>query len=219
MRERILRSAVCCLALACAGGAALAQTGPCEGLQGATPGLYGLCLAFHNVEPCVPNRLAADPFADCEAKDGRLLEAYNNLKGPDDPLMPGTEGPCPCFTQAEMEDGAALWSDFDVCAIDSPYLFHPSQNWPGEMLITSIWHNDELTGYTDWGGQADLTTSNSDNGPGRPGTCSYMALGAELESLNNLTYAEATACRDIIVDLIQSRADDCKLLCDPDCPE
>ena len=46
MTRLIPRSAVCCVGLVLVSGAALAQSDPCEGLQGATPGLYGLCIAI-----------------------------------------------------------------------------------------------------------------------------------------------------------------------------
>lgn len=80
--------------------------GVCDGLQAATPGLYGLCQAFCEAQDCQPDLSAPDPFADCRPSAPKLLENYRKKMGPDDPDMPCVkQAPtvsCPCFSQAEM---------------------------------------------------------------------------------------------------------------------
>jgi len=195
-------------------GAAWGQAGPgqaaalCEGLQDATPGLYGLCLAFHNVEPCMPDLLAQDPFAGCEPKDGRLLAQYDALKGPDDPRLPGTGGPCPCFLEADMYEEALLWDEYRICAVDVPFLFHPGQNWPGDMLITSVFAVNDA-----WGGQANLRlTKKSDQEVGA-GYCRYIPPNGDTISIYYLNTNQVLACQGIIAATIWENDDRCLCLC------
>jgi hypothetical protein len=219
MKAWIPKSALLALALVLTAGSAMAQgngqpSDLCDGLQEATPGLYGLCLAFHNVEPCVPNLLEQDPFAGCEPKDGRLLEAYDDLKGSDDPRMPGTGGECPCLTEEFLAEAEGIL-DYYVCAIDSPYE-HQNPNFPNEAYITSIWSQD------DWGAQTrlDLIPSNPGNLK-RAGMCSYNPADEAEPSffINSITYTQYEACREIIVQAILAHPERCENLCNPECPE
>ena len=212
MKSVILKSAVCGLALALVSGVALAQSDPCEGLQGATPGLYGLCVAFHNVEPCEPSLFGQDPFADCEARDGRLLEAYNNLKGPDDPLMPGTEEGCPCFA---AENLVGQSTPYDICAIESPYLFHSNPDVPRNLFITTVWSSVDPA----WGARADLSEFDTPKQKGGTGVCRFYDENTPLIELKNLKSDQVAACTAIIADFIGENTVDCVVLCDPDCPE
>jgi hypothetical protein len=75
-----------------------ANEGVCDELQGGTPGLYGLCVAFCEAQDC------ENPFEECSPGSHRVLDKYNQKKNAGDPDMPcilPTE--CPCFTQAELE--------------------------------------------------------------------------------------------------------------------
>jgi len=63
----------------------------CEALKGnASPGLYGLCIAYHN--------------ADSARAQERILNNYDKKAGPNDPPMPGTGDsvPCACWTVEQM---------------------------------------------------------------------------------------------------------------------
>lgn len=103
-----------------------ANEGVCDGLVGATPGLYGLCVAFCEAQDCEPDFLAADPFAKCKASSPKILAAYDRKKRADDPDMPCIMTGCPCFTAEEVEE--FNWppgnDNYEFCAsdgvIDSP---------------------------------------------------------------------------------------------------
>ncbi len=212
MKRLVLKSAVCGLLLALVAGAAAAQSDPCEGLQAATPGLYGLCIAFHNVEPCVPDPLAEDPFAGCEPKDGRLLTAYNELKGPDDPRMPETADACPCFTASQLEASRdPAWNEL-ACWIDCPW--SGGVNWPWKPVATAIFHND-ANNMTDWLGYADVWVQGN-SGRKEDHACWYQAPDEPTVIISALTYSEYTACRGIVLNMIEAHEDLCVAVCAPD---
>ncbi len=75
----------------------------CEALKdGASPGLYGLCIAYHN--------------AGSARAQERILNNYNKKAGPGDPPMPGTGGvPCPCFTSEDLSNAGAAFA----CSVSS----------------------------------------------------------------------------------------------------
>lgn len=72
-----------------------ANEGVCDGLKtNATPGLYGLCVAY-----CEAQDL--DTF-DKEPANTKILANYNKKKQVGDPDMPCLKVPCPCWTDAEL---------------------------------------------------------------------------------------------------------------------
>jgi hypothetical protein len=72
-----------------------ANEGVCDGLKtNATPGLYGLCVAY-----CEAQDL--DTF-DKEPASSKILDNYNKKKQAGDPAMPCVKVPCPCWTDAEL---------------------------------------------------------------------------------------------------------------------
>ena len=84
-------------------GSAVAQTpdgetpaneGVCNMLQGGTPGLYGLCVAY-----CEAQDL--DSF-DKEPPNTKILANYRKKMQAGDPDMPCVKVPCPCWTNEEM---------------------------------------------------------------------------------------------------------------------
>ncbi|MBC8210748.1 MAG: hypothetical protein H8E21_06740 [Gammaproteobacteria bacterium] len=84
--------------------------GVCDPLQGGTPGLYGLCVAFCEAQdlssvavPTTEEELAA---LASTAPAGRILANYNKRKQPTDPAMPciKVEEPCPCWSSSEIND-------------------------------------------------------------------------------------------------------------------
>jgi hypothetical protein len=200
------------LLLALVFGVAAAQSDPCEGLQGATPGLYELCVVFHDVEPCVPNPLARDPFAACEPKDGRLLAAYNELKGPDDPRMPETAEVCPCFSASQLEGSMdPEWYDL-VCWTDCPWAGGAIGAWAPS--VTAVFHND-ASGATDWLGYAEaLLVGNA--GRKESHACWYVAPGEPTVLITSITYADYMACRDIVAATIELNTDRCATVCTAD---
>ena len=76
-------------------GTTPANEGVCDGLKtNATPGLYGLCVAY-----CEAQDL--DTF-EKEPTSTKILENYNKKKQAGDPDMPCIKVPCPCWTDAEL---------------------------------------------------------------------------------------------------------------------
>jgi hypothetical protein len=80
-----------------------ANEGVCDDLHWATPGLFGLCVAFCEAQDCALEFGMDDPFANCRPSSPRLLEIYNRKKQPSDPPMPCIhEVGCPCWSQEEL---------------------------------------------------------------------------------------------------------------------
>ena len=76
-----------------------AEETDCDVLIGATPGLYGLCVAFCEAHD-------ADP-SDLDVPDQMILEIYNKKMVLDDPPMPCLEPDepqvsCPCWSADEL---------------------------------------------------------------------------------------------------------------------
>ena len=113
--KRALISAACVVCLVLSGMAESkqkprgkpAETRPaseslCDGLTAATPGLYGLCVAFNLGMACEPNFDAPNPFEACPPGSKKVLEQYRNRMHGDDPDMPGIQAPCPCWSSVEL---------------------------------------------------------------------------------------------------------------------
>jgi hypothetical protein len=83
-----------------------ANEGVCDDLMWATPGLYGLCIAFCEAQDCEPDFSLDNPFENCRPSSERLLRNYDRKKGPGDPDMPCIAPPpfCPCWTEQELAD-------------------------------------------------------------------------------------------------------------------
>lgn len=82
-----------------------ANEGVCDVLQGGSPGLYGLCVAYCEVQDL-------DSF-EKEPPRTKILENYNKKKQAGDPDMPCMQVSCPCWTDAEL---ASIGSDgFAMC--------------------------------------------------------------------------------------------------------
>ena len=86
-----------------------ANEGVCDGLQSATPGLYGLCVAFceaqdHSDSSTPISSEELDTLKD-RAPSGRILKNYNKKKQDWDPDMPciKVEEPCPCWDRTEFD--------------------------------------------------------------------------------------------------------------------
>ena len=67
----------------------------CDILQGGTPGLYGLCVAY-----CEAQDL--DMLGEKEAPNNKILANYNRKMRDGDPAMPCIKAPCPCWSEAEL---------------------------------------------------------------------------------------------------------------------
>lgn len=86
-----------------------ANEGVCDLLQNATPGLYGLCVAY-----CEAQDL--DILGDKEPPNTRILANYDKKKQAGDPDMPCVQTPCPCWTIEEI-DGILATGGLKTCTL------------------------------------------------------------------------------------------------------
>lgn len=76
----------------------------CDELQDATPGLYGLCIAYCEAQDC-----DGDDFdsMQCDPRKQSVLDNYNRKRTEADPEMPCAQtvepDACPCFDRADLE--------------------------------------------------------------------------------------------------------------------
>lgn len=90
-----------------------AEEDVCDVLKDATPGLYGLCIAYCEAQDsqCIPDFEAENPVGHCRRRDQRILDRYERKKQEGDPDMPclpnagadPSEILCPCWSQADLE--------------------------------------------------------------------------------------------------------------------
>jgi hypothetical protein len=115
-----------------------ANEGVCDKLMGATPGLYGLCVAFCEAQDCPdPDSVSAQ----CEPSKQKLLEIYNRKKQPGDPEMPCvSQGSCPCFEEYELSDYSPFpTNDFLECIDDTDLGgFITSIRWESSSTVEAI---------------------------------------------------------------------------------
>ena len=78
-----------------ADGVTPANEGVCDVLQGATPGLYGLCNAY-----CEAQDL--DLVGDKEPPNNKILANYRKKMRAGDPDMPCLQVACPCWSSSEL---------------------------------------------------------------------------------------------------------------------
>ncbi|MAT65101.1 MAG: hypothetical protein CMN57_05615 [Gammaproteobacteria bacterium] len=77
-----------------------ANEGVCDELMGATPGLYGLCVAY-----CEAQDLDT---VDKQPPNTKILDNYRKKMKAGDPDMPCIQAPCPCWSSEEL---AVITSD------------------------------------------------------------------------------------------------------------
>lgn len=77
-----------------------ANEGVCDVLQGGTPGLYGLCVAY-----CEAQDL--DLVGDKEVPNTKILANYRKKMRAGDPDMPCIKVPCPCWTTEQLANVGA----------------------------------------------------------------------------------------------------------------
>lgn len=72
-----------------------ANEGVCDVLQGGSPGLYGLCVAY-----CEAQDL--DLVGDKKTPNNRILANYRKKMKAGDPDMPCLQVPCPCWSADQL---------------------------------------------------------------------------------------------------------------------
>ena len=191
----------CCLVLAPGVALAAPNGGVCDGLQSATAGLYGLCLAFCEAQNCAPDITQPDPFAGCTPSSERILELYNQLKTPNDPDMPCVEqeSVCPCFSASDLE---AIPTPYVQCLID----YDPGSE--GGPLVTNVFNavDPDLTGA-----QVSVSEERSFCVYCDPNVVPTTCVAPALD------YATGLACQQMLEDFIRANQDQCLRLCDPTC--
>ncbi len=171
-----------------------ANEGVCNDLVLATPGLYGLCVAFCEAQDCEPNFSAMDPFQNCRPSNPKLLKIYNRRKRPNDPPMPCFLPQCPCFNEQEVREITPPWSESPVgewigCSAESPEV--------------AIWHDSQPIGAwwrTAWTNENDPQRGDEcfyDKYLGGPFPDNYVVRYHSLLPANNII-----ACRSLVKDWI-----------------
>ena len=111
-----------------------ANEGVCDALQGLTPGLYGLCVAFCEAQDfaSLESALATNDLEALEdaAPSGRLLANYNKKMKEGDPPMPCIRviEPCPCWTADELAAVDGLRTDGNL--FPTKNCLNPTDNIP-----------------------------------------------------------------------------------------
>ena len=168
-----------------------ANDGVCDVLLGATPGLYGLCVAFCEAQDCEPDGGLDDPFSACRPSAPKLLEIYNRSKRPDDPDMPCILPDCPCFAKEDIP----RWSTH--CWIDQII-------YGGGGLNTVVWDCPQ-------GCSSDTCTLFNSSYAGVsafPEKNCYLRTSSANRFLL-VSDAEYESCRNLVVSAIESGAADC----------
>ncbi|MDH4107941.1 MAG: hypothetical protein OEW35_06475 [Gammaproteobacteria bacterium] len=174
-----------------------AEESVCDTLQDATPGLYGLCVAFCEAHDADSRAPGGDPEA-LRRPDRKLLENYDRKRREGDPPMPcllqppaddgptGNEPPtgfCPCWTAVQLEEMMPPINNTDLpvpgaCASGTSgmYLFNHENGPDGPRF--------ELKHYRTEG--CDVVKEN-------------YTLGAPAGTLYEMTVEESEACAALLV--------------------
>jgi hypothetical protein len=112
-----------------------AEESICDGLEWATPGLYGLCLGFCEAQDCEPDFSLDNPLENCKPASRKILENYRKKMRPGDPDMPCVQAPCPCWTPEEL----------DGLRQRTPWNSHERVYFKLDMTIPGV-----VTNYDEW---------------------------------------------------------------------
>ena len=97
-----------------------ANEGICDILQGGTPGLYGLCVAYCEAQDLDTVFDPRDPNSVKLMPNQKILANYHKRKAASDPGMPCIQPPpaCPCWSEMQLD--AAFISDGTpvICTVD-----------------------------------------------------------------------------------------------------
>lgn len=132
----------------------------------ASPGLYGLCVAFCEAQDCIPDDSLDDPLENCKPSSSKILEIYDKKKRSGDPEMPCVTPPpnCPCWTLEELDnlrhqsasDGnvrckldwqsssGAIWTNWSIKGYEGDDLYWDNiyaMDWPPKGRSTCYFYN------------------------------------------------------------------------------
>jgi hypothetical protein len=115
-----------------------ANEGVCDILQGGTPGLYGLCVAY-----CEAQDL--DLVGDKETPNNKILANYRRKMNDGDPDMPCIQVPCPCWTAEELARIGSSGGSLSCSTSSTTAVFRSSS----PTLFATIDTSRPLCRYTD----------------------------------------------------------------------
>ena len=191
----------CCLAFCllaiCGTPAVSGEHGSCEDVRYATPGLYGLCIAYCEALDCDDESFRA---ASCRPPRESVLKNYNKKKEVTDPEMPCIadlgDAECPCFT---ADDLAHLHLDV-TCSL--------TEEEEGNFLTVTGPACTSGTGSFDFVGASDFVRNSPTTGDSN--TCFFRnvdeddAACALLKGKDatgeGITVQQATKCYQILTD-------------------
>ena len=168
----------------------------CDPLIGATPGLYGLCVAYceaHDADILAPG---GDPAA-LDVPNRMILQNYNNKKTELDP-------PMPCVQQAQDEN-CACWTAEQLSTVFAPSM-NIGENYSHACLnepLLAVLENFESGSTRTPGIQLSVGGSGFEMGcivknfnyPGGPPKTSQAATPEEVESCKDILAAHANKNR------------------------
>jgi hypothetical protein len=165
----------------------------CDPLIGATPGLYGLCVAYceaHDADILSPG---GDP-AELDVPNRKILQNYNKKKTEFDPPMPCVQqgvDDCPCWTAEQVS--IVLPPSMDV---DANY-GHACFNGPSVAVLENFdYGKNQSPGIQmsalNFTGEKGCHVKNFDY-PGGPPSTSQPAEPEEVESCKAILAAHANA--------------------------
>ena len=170
----------------------------CDALQSATPGLYGLCVAYCEANDA--HLLSPTGAADqLDTPSRRLLETYNKLKTDADPAMPCVqpEG-CPCWTEQQLETvllppASNFDENFDnACALANIL-------GGGTRRIIENFENGVAVPFPPTGSFYQMSSAEFPDGTGQCTFFSRDFAGAPPNNRLPLNAAETTFCRDTLL--------------------
>ncbi len=99
------------------------NSGVCDGLANASPGLRRLCVAFCEVQSCEADFTLENPLENCSPGSSRILARYEAKRGAGDPDMPCIQQPevqteCPCWTRNELANLRYTANDSAMCFLN-----------------------------------------------------------------------------------------------------
>lgn len=175
----------------------------CDVLIGATPGLYGLCVAYceaHDADILSPG---GDP-AELNVPNRMILENYNKKKTEFDPLMP-------CVQQAQDEN-CACWTADQLSTVFAPSMnidvnfSHACLNDPALAALENFENGTPRTSgiQMSTGGPEFETFCHVNNidYPGGPPSTLQPATPEEVESCKSLLAAHANAPGNHVTGLV-----------------
>ena len=169
----------------------------CDPLIGATPGLYGLCVAYceaHDADILSPY---GEP-AQLDVPNRMILQNYNSKKADFDPPMPcvqQAEGEsCPCWTAGQLLTILPPSMNIDV-NFDNACFNDPSQSTLAllENFENGRFQSPGIQLSTDLPSFEEFCQITNDGYPGGPPTNILHVTGEEYESCRSLLAAHAYA--------------------------